>query len=85
VDVHVLGRASEEPLEREVLHHGSALPVASGIRLHWCQGVFDLICWTTFVLMLMGGTVVLGVVPMLVVVIRGYPKVGRKIHFTCAG
>jgi hypothetical protein len=85
VDVHVLGRASEEPLEREVLHHGSALPVASGIGLHRCQGVFDLFCWATSVLMLMGGAAGLGVVPMLVAFIRGYPTVGRKIHFTCAG
>jgi hypothetical protein len=35
--------------------------------------------------MLIGGAVVLGVVPMLAAFIWGYPKVGRKIHFTCAG
>lgn len=85
MNVYVLGRASEEPVDRGLLQHGRALPVASGIRLHWWSRGFDPICWSTFVLTLMGGAVVLGVVPMLAAFIRGYPKVGRKIHSTCAG
>ncbi len=58
VDVYVLGFASEELIKREVLQHSPARPVALGVRLHWRQGVLDLICWATFMRMLVGFTAV---------------------------
>jgi len=44
VDVDVLGVAREQAFERYILHHCSARPVALRIRLHWCEGILDLLC-----------------------------------------
>ncbi len=65
VYVYVLGLAGEELGEGEVLKHGRARPSAFGVRLHWCQWIFDFICCVTFVLMFTDAAVLLAVLPGL--------------------
>ena len=49
MDVNELGIAREQPCERDVVHYGRARPSAFGIRMHWREGVLDLLCDTVLV------------------------------------
>src|SRR5215203_2009766 len=49
MDVNELGIAREQPFERDVVDYGRARPIAFGIRMHWREGILDLLCDTVLV------------------------------------
>lgn len=49
MDVNELGIVREHAFERDVVDYGRARPVAFGIRMHWREGVLDLLCGTVLV------------------------------------
>ena len=46
MDVNELGIIREQVFERDVVDYGRARPTAFGIRMHWREGVLDLLCGT---------------------------------------
>jgi len=49
MDVNELGIVREQAFERDVVDYGRARPIAFGIRMHWREGVLDLLCGTVLV------------------------------------
>src|SRR5215217_2055958 len=49
MDVNELGIAREQAFQRDVVHYGRTRPSAFGIRMHWREGKFDLLCGTVLV------------------------------------
>ena len=49
MDVNELGIVREQAFERDVVDYGRARPIAFGIRMHWPEGVLDLLCGTVLV------------------------------------
>ena len=49
MNVDVLGIAREQPFERDAVNHCSARPITFRIRLHWREGILDLLCSSVLV------------------------------------